>query len=256
MAYTGFSLEGKTALVVGGTSGLGKAISLGLAASGANVVPTGRRPGEVSKTAEEIRRLGAKSLEAAGDATDRKSLQQVIDKVVGEFGAIDILVNSAGITKKGPSEDFAEEDWNNIINLNVNGLWNACQLVGRVMKERKKGKIINIASLASFVAMNQVTAYCASKGAVAQITRALGSEWAQYNINVNAIAPGVFETPMNTKLINQPERKQKILSRTPMGRFGNVEEVQGAAIFLASESSNFVTGEVLAVDGGFLAVGV
>ncbi len=256
MAYTGFSLEGKTALVVGGTSGLGKAISLGLAASGANVVPTGRRPGEVSKTAEEIRRLGAKSLEAAGDATDRKSLQQVIDKVVGEFGAIDILVNSAGMTKKGPSEDFAEEDWNNIINLNVNGLWNACQLVGRVMKERKKGKIINIASLASFVAMNQVTAYCASKGAVAQITRALGSEWAQYNINVNAIAPGVFETPMNTKLINQPERKQKILSRTPMGRFGNVEEVQGAAIFLASESSNFVTGEVLAVDGGFLAVGV
>ena len=256
MAYTGFSLEGKTALVVGGTSGLGKAISLGLAASGANVAPTGRRPGEVSKTAEEIRRLGAKSLEAAGDATDRKSLQQVIDKVVGEFGAIDILVNSAGMTKKGPSEDFAEEDWNNIINLNVNGLWNACQLVGRVMKERKKGKIINIASLASFVAMNQVTAYCASKGAVAQITRALGSEWAQYNINVNAIAPGVFETPMNTKLINQPERKQKILSRTPMGRFGNVEEVQGAAIFLASESSNFVTGEVLAVDGGFLAVGV
>ncbi len=256
MAYTGFSLEGKTALVVGGTSGLGKAICLGLAASGANVVPTGRRAEEVSKTAEEIRGLGRKSLEAAGDATDRKSLQQVIDKVVGEFGAIDILVNSAGMIKKGPSEDFAEEDWNNIINLNVNGLWNACQLVGRVMKERKKGKIINIASLASFVAMNQVTAYCASKGAVAQITRALGSEWAQYNINVNAIAPGVFDTPLNTKIINQPERKQKIFSRTPMGRFGRVEEIQGAAIFLASESSNFVTGEVLAVDGGFLAVGV
>ena len=255
MAYSGFSLEGKTAVVMGGTSGLGKSIALGFAESGANVVGTGRRAEEVTKTAAEVRAKGAKSLEVPCDATRRESLQQLIDQVVGEFGAIDILVNSAGRIKKGPSEDFAEEDWNNIINLNVNGLWNACQLVGRVMKERKKGKIINIASLASFVAMNQVTAYCASKGAVAQITRALGSEWAQYNINVNAIAPGIFETPLNTKLINQPERKQKILSRTPMGRFGSVEEIQGAAIFLASESSNFVTGEVLAVDGGFLAVG-
>ncbi len=256
MAYTGFSLEGKTALVVGGTSGIGKSIALGFAASGANVVPTSRRAEQVAATAAEIRSQGARSLEAPGDATRREDIQKIIDKTLGEFGRIDILVNSAGTTKKMPSLEFPDEEWDRIMNTNMNATWYACQMVGRVMKEQKKGKIINISSLAAFVGLYEVTPYCASKGAVAMMTRTLGCEWAQYNINVNSIAPGVFETPMNRKIIHLPERKQKILARTPMRRFGNLEELQGAAIFLASEASNFVTGEILAVDGGFLALGL
>ena len=256
MPYSGFSLEGKTAVVVGGTSGIGNSISLGFAESGANVVPTGRRPEEVSKTAAEVRSRGAKSLEVPCDATRRESIQQLIDQTVAEFGRIDILVNSAGTTKRMPSVDFPDEEWHRILNVNMNATWYACQMVGRVMKEQGAGKIINIASIASFVAFHEVTAYCTSKGAVAQMTRTLGCEWAKHGINVNGIAPGVFETPMNSALINQPERKQKILSRTPMSRFGNLKELQGAAIFLASEASNYVAGEILAVDGGFLAQGI
>ena len=256
MAYSGFSLEGKTAVVVGGTSGIGKSISLGFAESGANVVPTGRRAEEVSKTAAEVRAKGVRSLEVPCDATSRESLQELIDKTVTEFGGIDVLVNSAGTTKKMPSVDFPDEDWHRILNINVNATWYACQMVGRVMKGQAKGKIINIASVASFVGLNEVTAYCTSKGAVAMMTRTLGCEWAKHGINVNGIAPGVFETPLNRTMIHQPERKQKILSRTPMGRFGNLDELQGAAIFLASPASDFVAGEILAVDGGFLAQGI
>ena len=256
MAYSGFSLEGKTAVVVGGTSGIGKSISLGFAESGANVVPTGRRAEEVRKTVAEVRAKGVRSLEVPCDATSRESLQELVDKTVTEFGCIDVLVNSAGTTKKMPSVDFPDEDWHRILNINVNATWYACQMVGRVMKEQAKGKIINIASVASFVSLNEVTAYCTSKGAVAMMTRTLGCEWAKHGINVNGIAPGVFKTPLNRTLINQPERKQKILSRTPMGRFGNLDELQGAAIFLASPASDFVAGEILAVDGGFLAQGI
>ena len=255
MAYSGFSLEGKTAVVVGGTSGIGKSIALGFAESGANVVGTGRRAEEVTKTAAEVRAKGVRSLEVPCDATSRESLQGLIDKTVAEFGRIDILVNSAGTTKRMPSVDFPDEDWHRILNINVDATWYACQMVGRVMIDQGKGKIINIGSVASHVGLMEVTAYCTSKGAVAMMTRTLGCEWAKHGVNVNCIAPGVFETPMNRAMIRQPERKQKILSRTPMGRFGNLDELQGAAIFLASPASDFVAGEILAVDGGFLAQG-
>ena len=169
---------------------------------------------------------------------------------------IDILVNSAGMTKRIPSLECTDEDWDRILSVNVKGTWLACQIVGRVMREQQYGRIINIASIGSFKSLHEAATYCASKGAVAMLTTALGAEWTKYNIAVNAIAPGVFETPLNTKLINEPARKRSILSHTPMQRFGTLEEIRGAAVFLASDAARFVTAEIIAVDGGFMAQGI
>ncbi len=256
MAYQGLSLEGKRALVFGGTSGLGKSIALGFAEAGADVVPVSRRAEEVGKTAAEVRGLGRRTLELTADVTRREDIQRVIDRMRAEMGRIDILVNSAGTTKRAPSLEFADEDWHRILNINLNGTWYACQMVGRVMKEQMYGRIVNIASLASFVTVNEATAYAASKGAVAMLTRNLGAEWVKYNITVNAIAPGVFETPLNRQIIHEPGRKASIMARTPMKRFGNLEEIKGAAIYLASDSASFVSGEIISVDGGFMAQGI
>ena len=254
--YTGLSLDGKCALVFGGTSGLGNSIALGFAQAGADVVPVSRRGGEVKKTAADIRALGRRTVEATADVTSRSDIQRVIDLMLRQLGRIDILVNSAGTTKRVPSLELADEDWNRILDTNLKGTWYACQMVGRVMKEQGKGRIINMASLAGLVSSYEATAYSASKGGVVMLTRSLAAEWARYNITVNALAPGVFETPLNRNIINDPGRKASILSRTPMRRFGNLEEIQGAAIFLASDSASFVTGEIIAVDGGFLAQGI
>lgn len=254
--YKGLSLERKRALVFGGTSGLGKAIAIGLAQAGADVVPVGRRLEEVQKTAEEIRALGQKSLELTGDVTRREDIQGVIDAMVKGLGGIDILVNSAGVSKRVPSLELDDRDWDYVMDVNVRGTWHTCQMVGRVMKDQNFGRIINLASIASFVSAHEVTPYCASKGAVIQITRALAAEWAKYGITVNAIAPGVFETPLNSGIVNDPGRKMSIICGTPMRRFGQLEEIKGVAIFLASDSASYVTGEVIAVDGGFLAQGV
>lgn len=254
--YKGLSLKGKAALVFGGTSGLGKSIAMGLAEAGADVAPVSRRADEVHKTAEEIRALGRHSLEVTADVTRREDIQRVIDATLKELGRIDILVNSAGINQRVPSLELSDEVWNLVMDINLKGTWNACQMVGRVMKEQHYGRIVNIASIAAFLSAHEVAAYAVSKGGVAQLTRCLGAEWVKYNITVNAIAPGVFETPLSTKIINEPGRKASILSHTPMKRFGQLEEIKGAAIFLASDSASFVTGAIIPVDGGFLAFGI
>jgi NAD(P)-dependent dehydrogenase (short-subunit alcohol dehydrogenase family) len=256
MAYKGLSLEGKKALVFGGTSGLGKSIALGFAEAGADVAPVSRRAEEVAKAAAEIRACGRRALELTADITERSDIQRVIDAVLKEFGRIDILVNSAGTTRRLPSLDFPDQDWNRIMNVNLNGTWYTCQMVGRVMRDQMYGRIINIASIGSFLGLHEVTAYCASKGAVAMLTRCLGCEWAKYNITVNAIAPGVFETPLNRSVIHEPGRKASILSHTPMKRFGDLKEIRGVAVFLASDSASFVTAEIVGVDGGFMAQGI
>jgi NAD(P)-dependent dehydrogenase (short-subunit alcohol dehydrogenase family) len=256
MGYRAFDLTGRVAVVIGGTSGIGRAISRGLAEAGADVVPTSRRAEQVAEAAGEIRALGRRSLEVTSDVSDRESLQQALNKCLALFGKVDILVNSAGKTKRTSTLDVADEEWNDILDTNVTGTLRACQVFGRHMLERGYGRIVNIASLSSFVALYEVAAYSASKAAVASLTKSLAIEWAAQGVNVNAIAPGVFRTALNQKLLDETERGKEFLLRTPMKRFGKVEELAGAAVFLSSEASSFITGEILVVDGGFLASGV
>lgn len=251
-----FSLEGKTAVVTGGTSGIGRAMAIGLAEAGADVVATGRRQQQVEEAAAEIEAHGRKSLRQPSDVGDRASLERLLAATLEKFGKVDILINCAGIIKRTPTLDLGEEEWANILNTNLTGTLRACQIFGRHMLERGSGRIINIASLNSFVALAEVAAYAASKAGVASLTRSLAVEWSKKGVTVNAIAPGVFRTDINAKLLDSTARGQELLLRTPMGRFGRTEELVGAAIYLASDSASFVTGEVLVVDGGFLASGV
>ncbi len=256
MTYTPLELNGKVAVVVGGTSGIGRAIALGFARAGADVIPTSRRPEQVEAAAAEIEKIGRRSLRIPSDVSDRASLERVLSEAIQAFGKVDILVNSAGRTKRAPTIDFAEHDWNDIIDTNLTGTLRACQVFGKHMLERDSGSIINIASLSTFVALHEVAAYSASKAAVGSLTKSLAVEWSRRGVRVNAIAPGVFRTALNTKLLDETERGREFLLRTPMRRFGDVDELAGAAIFLASDAASFVTGEIIAVDGGFLASGV
>jgi len=256
MSYSRLELNGKIAVVVGGTSGIGLAIAKGMAEAGADVVPTSRRMEMVEAAAAEIEQRGRRSLRVSSDVSDRSSLQKVLDESIRAFGKVDILVNCAGRTKRGPTLDFSEEDWNNIIDTNLTGTLRACQVFGRHMLERGSGSIINIASLSTFVALYEVAAHSASKAGVASLTKSLAIEWSSRGVRVNAIAPGVFRTALNQKLLDETERGREFLVRTPMKRFGNVDELAGVAIFLASDAASFVTGEIIAVDGGFLASGV
>jgi len=256
MAYSKLELNGKVAVVVGGTSGIGRAIAHGFAEAGADVIPTSRRAEQVETTAREIEQLGRRSLRVTSDVSDRESLESVLSEAVQAFGRVDILVNSAGRTKRAPTIDFPEEDWNAILDTNLTGTLRACQVFGKQMLKQESGSIINIASLSTFVALYEVAAYSASKAAVGSLTKSLALEWSSRGVRVNAIAPGVFRTALNQKLLDETERGHEFRLRTPMKRFGNVEELAGAAIFLASDAASFVTGEVLVVDGGFLASGV
>ena len=251
-----FDLSGKVAVVTGGTTGLGHAIALGLAGAGADVVASSRRREQVDKAATEIEALGRRSLRVTSDVTDRASLQALNDAVLAAFGKVDILVNAAGMTYNADTLEASEADWSRVIETNLTGTMRACQIFGATMKRAGYGRIINIASLSTFVGFARVAAYCASKAGVASFTKVLAIEMARTGVNVNAIAPGVFPTSLNAKLLDSTARGQELLMRTPMGRFGKTEELVGAAVYLASEASSFVTGEILVVDGGFLASGV
>jgi NAD(P)-dependent dehydrogenase (short-subunit alcohol dehydrogenase family) len=256
MTYAPLGLVGKVAVVVGGTSGIGRALSLGLAEAGADVVASSRRHAEVASTADEIEARGRRSLRVASDVTDRSSLQRLRDAAVAAFGRVDVLVNCAGRTKRTPTLDVGEDEWNGILDTNLTGTLRACQIFGRDMVGRGAGRIVNVASLSSFVAFHEVAAYGASKAGVVALTKSLAIEWGSRGVNVNAISPGVFPTPLNRDLLDSTGRGRELLMRTPMKRFGEVNELVGACVFLASDASSFVNGTVLVVDGGILASGV
>jgi NAD(P)-dependent dehydrogenase (short-subunit alcohol dehydrogenase family) len=256
MSYKPLDLNGRVAVVIGGTSGIGEAIACGLAQAGADVIPTSRRPDMVEAAALKIESIGCRTLRVCSDVTDRSSLHRCLEAAVGTFGKVDILVNAAGQIKRTPVLGIEEHEWNSILDTNLTGALRAGQVFGHHMVERGYGRIVNIASLSSFVALYEVAAYGASKAALASLTRTMAVEWACHGVCVNAIMPGVFRTALNEELLDGTQRGKEFLMRTPAKRFGDREELVGAAIFLASEAASFVTGTILAVDGGFLASGV
>ncbi len=256
MGLPELDLTGQRAVVVGGTSGIGLALALGLARAGADVAVAGRRLALAEDATRQITAMGRRGVAAAADVTDRASLEALRQTVEQALGEVEILLNCAGYTRRRATLDLPREEWQGILDTNLTGTLLACQVFGRGMLERGYGRIINIGSLTSFISMYEVAAYSASKAAVASLTRSLAIEWARRGVTVNAIAPGVFRTDINRELLDGTARGQELLLRTPMGRFGKVEELVGAAVFLASRAAGFVTGHVLAVDGGFLASGV
>lgn len=251
-----FDLTGRVAVVIGATSGIGRALAVGLAEHGADVVPAGRRKQQLESACRDIEAVGRRTVRATVDVTDKRSIERLRDSVFDHFGQIDILVNAAGYTSKEPTIDMRTSDWSAMLDTNLTGVLRACQAFYEPLKASGHGRIINIASLSSFVAFHEVAAYCASKSALLSLTRSLGCEWANDGIRVNAIAPGVFPTELNEEIVNDTPRGRELLMRTPLRRFGRPEELVGPAVMLASDAASFMTGQCIVVDGGYLASGV
>ena len=246
-----FRLDDRVALVTGASTGLGQAIAKGLAEAGANVACHGNTR-SADATCEAVSRLGRTSLAVTGDLSKKETPQKLVEATIERFGRLDILVNNAGTIRRAPAAEYTEEDWTTVIEVNLSAVFRLSQLAGRQMLSQGRGKIVNIASLLSFQGGITVPAYAASKGGVAQLTKALANEWAGKGINVNAIAPGYMRTD-NTKALQENEtRNRQILERIPAGRWGEPSDLAGAAVFLASAASDYINGEVLVVDGGWM----
>lgn len=248
-----FRLDGQAAVVVGGAGGLGAAMARGLAEAGAAVAVADASTGAAQRVAEDLEKAGGRALAVTVDVADRASVERMAAEVEERLGPIEVLVNSAGVTHRSPAADFPEAEWHRVIAVNLTGVFNGCQVVGRRMLARRRGRIVNIASIAGQIGLTGTVAYAASKGGVVMLTRALAVEWAPHNVRVNAIAPSWFESNIGDLIHREPGYAERAMRRVPIGRMGTPDELIGAALYLASDASSMVTGHILAVDGGTLA---